>query len=477
MVTMIKENKTFALEKLILTILLLIIFISIGVMDGFAAQLHQDDPIYIVQQGDTLNDIALRFGISPDEIQTANDIADPNSLFIGQRLIMPGLEGISGILTTDVLPFGVSLTNLTRQYEKNQADLVVLNRLTSPSETIAGIRFTIPIDEEQIPLKPMTSLTPGETALEAAIRSNVSPWMLIENNQLTASWEMLPGEILFGAQQTESSFTNLSSITEISINSLPIRQGETLQITVIVSEPVELSGVFNNEPLKFFSEDAEEYYSFYGVHALVEPGVYPLQISAEKPNGTMINFEQLILLSNVNYGFESVLITKNPEIYLNETVIANEDSYLSGFLDIVSPGRHWQGQFRYPVDEPAMSSPFGRDRDYNNGELFYYHSGLDFVIRTASNWNIYAPAAGEIVLAEELTIRGNTVLIDHGWGVYSLYVHLREFNVEAGEFVQPGDLLGLIGSTGRSTGAHLHFEMIIHGTPVNPLTWLNQEFP
>lgn len=477
MVTMIKEKKIFSLNKLILTIIILVIIISIGVLDVFAAPLLQEGPIYIVQQGDTLNDIALRFGISSDEILSVNDIADPNSLFIGQRLIIPGLEGISGILTTDVLPFGVTLTNLTRQYEKNQADLVALNRLTSPSETIAGIRFTIPINEDQNPLKPMTSLVPGETALEAAIRADVSPWMLVENNQLTASWDVLPGETLFGEEVAESSLTNIPGITDISINSLPILQGETLQISVLVSEPVTLSGVFNNEPLNFFSEDAEEYYSFYGVHALVEPGVYPLQISAEKPNGTMINIEQLVLLSNVNYGFETVFITEDPDIYLNETVIANEDLYLNSFLDSVTPDRHWQGQFLYPVDEPAISNPFGRDRDYNNGKLYYYHSGLDFAIQTASNWNIYAPAAGEIVLAEELTIRGNTVLIDHGWGVYSLYVHLREVNVEVGDFVQPGDLLGLIGNTGRSVGPHLHFEIILHGTPVNPLTWLTQEFP
>jgi murein DD-endopeptidase MepM/ murein hydrolase activator NlpD len=81
------------------------------------------------------------------------------------------------------------------------------------------------------------------------------------------------------------------------------------------------------------------------------------------------------------------------------------------------------------------------------------------------------------VLAEELTIKGKAILIDHGWGVFSGYWHMSEFNVSVGDFVKSGDLLGQIGNTGRSAGPHLHFEIDISGTPVNPMSWLSQEFP
>ncbi len=109
---------------------------------------EQQDAIYIVQQGDTLSSIALRFGLSLDELLSANDISDPNSVNIGQRLIINVLEGISGILTSKVLPFGSTLTGLTRQYELDQDDFVALNRITSPSETIAGVTLIIPINED-----------------------------------------------------------------------------------------------------------------------------------------------------------------------------------------------------------------------------------------------------------------------------------------------------------------------------------------
>jgi murein DD-endopeptidase MepM/ murein hydrolase activator NlpD len=74
-------------------------------------------------------------------------------------------------------------------------------------------------------------------------------------------------------------------------------------------------------------------------------------------------------------------------------------------------------------------------------------------------------------------VRGNTIVIDHGLGVYTIYMHLEEILVSQGEVVDIGQLIGIIGTTGRSTGPHLHFEVDIQGTPVNPLTWLRREFP
>jgi murein DD-endopeptidase MepM/ murein hydrolase activator NlpD len=162
--------------------------------------------------------------------------------------------------------------------------------------------------------------------------------------------------------------------------------------------------------------------------------------------------------------------------FLDEGTIDEEDAYIQPFFERLTPTRNWENGFQYPIDEPCVNSSFGLRRIYNDGLLFFYHTGVDFEI-CAPNLNIYAPAAGEVILAEKLTIRGNAILIDHGWGVISGYWHLSEFNVSVGDFVQPGDLLGLIGNTGRSAGPHLHFEIIVNGTPVDPQTWLDQTFP
>jgi murein DD-endopeptidase MepM/ murein hydrolase activator NlpD len=82
-----------------------------------------------------------------------------------------------------------------------------------------------------------------------------------------------------------------------------------------------------------------------------------------------------------------------------------------------------------------------------------------------------------VVLAEELVVRGNAVLIDHGGGVFSGYWHLVDIAVSAGQQVQPGDLLGHVGTTGLSTGNHLHWELRVNGFAVNPMQWLTTRFP
>jgi len=433
----------------------------------------QEEPIYIVQSGDTLNSIALRFGVSADDLQLVNDISDPNALIIGQRLTIPGLEGIAGILISTTLSLGASLINLTRQYQLNMDDLAYLNRITSPSEAMAGATFIIPLDENQDTNLSLVTVGKGQTLLEAAIRTGESSWQLIRDNQLLAAWDILPGDKLYGPPSEDLLSTEGDFLEDVSFNRLPLVQGETLQISVKSKLPVEISGRFDDEQLHFFSDDQEIYYSFHGIHALADPGPHNLQLSAVMDDGTLHELEQLVLLVEGDYTNEWVFV---PEEYLDESVIAEEDAYLEPILKTASPVKHWQGIFQYPVDEPCINSYFGQRRDYNNGSLYFYHTGVDFAV-CAQNLNIYAPADGEVVLAEELSIRGKAILIDHGWGIISGYWHLSEFNVDVGDFVKTGDIIGQIGNTGRSAGPHLHFEIDINGIPINPETWLIQEFP
>ena len=82
-----------------------------------------------------------------------------------------------------------------------------------------------------------------------------------------------------------------------------------------------------------------------------------------------------------------------------------------------------------------------------------------------------------VAVLPDLIVRGNTIVIDHGMGIHTVYMHLKEFNVSQGDTVEKEQLIGQIGSTGRSNGPHLHFEVNVHGTPVNPETWLRRAFP
>lgn len=440
-----------------------------------ASPMQQDEgPIYIVQQGDTLDHIALRFGVSSDEIQAANNLSDPNAIKINQRLIIPGLDGISGLLTSEVLSYGTSLKDVSRAYQIDREDLVTLNHLISPSEVIAGMKIIVAVRENETTLSPITTVSQGETPLEKAVQMGTSPWHIVDNNYLEATWDVLAGEALYGPSDENEERLTRTHIAKIDLSPLPAVQGETLEIKIAADEPLEISGTFLDQELHFFSDDGENYYSFIGVHAMSEIGPFPLEIRLTDSDGTIQSFEQMVLIASGDYGNDAMIIVD--EVFVDPVTIAEEDEIIKKILTQYSKEKYWEGKFQYPIDEPCINGYFGQRRNYNDGALYYYHTGIDFEV-CAPNLNIYAPAAGRVVFAEEMIVRGNAILIDHGWGIYSGYWHLSEFNVDVGDYVQPGDLIGIIGNTGRSMGPHLHFEIDIGGTPVNPQTWLSQVFP
>ena len=135
-------------------------------------------PVYIVQPGDNLWGISQRFGVSIDALTQENGITDPNQLTIGMRLVIPGLEGLQGVLTTESIPFGESLWSLSRRYAIPVDLLVRLNKFTNPESVAAGASLIIPISEEaeaEPELKgDRVTLETGQSLLELAINQERS---------------------------------------------------------------------------------------------------------------------------------------------------------------------------------------------------------------------------------------------------------------------------------------------------------------
>lgn len=131
----------------------------------------------------------------------------------------------------------------------------------------------------------------------------------------------------------------------------------------------------------------------------------------------------------------------------------------------VTPAPYWDGPFIMPLDND-FSSEFGVRR-VMNGKQKSRHRGVD--IRGASGTEIAAPNSGRIVMAADTFYGGNTIVIDHGLGVYTLYMHMLGFNVKEGEYITKGDLIGFVGSTGRSTGPHLHYGLKISAMTADPV--------
>jgi len=130
-----------------------------------------------------------------------------------------------------------------------------------------------------------------------------------------------------------------------------------------------------------------------------------------------------------------------------------------------TPKKYWNGPFALPIESP-ITSAFGTKRLYN-GKLRNFHSGMD--LKAAMNTPIYSGASGEVVLAKNLFYTGNTVIVDHGYGLITLYCHLNRIKVKVGQVIQHHQLVGLSGMTGRVNGPHLHWQAVAHHVKVNPL--------
>jgi murein DD-endopeptidase MepM/ murein hydrolase activator NlpD len=128
-------------------------------------------------------------------------------------------------------------------------------------------------------------------------------------------------------------------------------------------------------------------------------------------------------------------------------------------------------RFRSPLQgQPPHTSPYGSRRTYGDGGGLSVHEGEDLAADAGTP--VYAPADATVVLAEPLFVRGNAVVLDHGEGVLTGYWHLQKFVVKVGDKIKAGQQIGEVGSTGLSTGPHLHWELHVNGIAVDPLQWL-----
>lgn len=152
---------------------------------------------------------------------------------------------------------------------------------------------------------------------------------------------------------------------------------------------------------------------------------------------------------------------------------------VTAFKRLVTPQKFWNGPFLKPNAGP-VSSVYGVRRYYNG--VFadnYYHRGVDYASPTGSP--VVAPAAGRVALvgyvSDGFELHGNTIGIDHGQGVTTIYMHLSRIDVREGDMVQPGQVIGAVGSTGISTGPHLHWGLYVHGASVDPVPWRYEAIP
>jgi murein DD-endopeptidase MepM/ murein hydrolase activator NlpD len=214
-----------------------------------------------------------------------------------------------------------------------------------------------------------------------------------------------------------------------------------------------------------------------GIHAMLEPGLYPFTLTVTLPDDTQQSFEQAIIIKDGYFPQDPVLLVEPSTI--DPAVTEPENEFILSLVEPSTSEKLWNDYFQLPVDDQfCIRSMYGNRRSYNNSDFIYFHTGVDYGICSETHpFDIYSPADGIVIFSGPLTVRGNATILDHGWGVYSGFWHQEEMYVTVGESVTAGQLLGKIGSTGRVTGPHLHWEVWVNGVQVDPLEWLDKEFP
>ncbi len=265
----------------------------------------------------------------------------------------------------------------------------------------------------------------------------------------------------------------------MEVDALPLVQGKTAVIRMQGGEGLELDGELIDHQLHFFEDQPGNYVALQGIHALLEPGFYPLTLRGTTPSGATFAFSQRVYVRAGDYGFETLVV---PPETIDPAVTQPEDELWYSLPVEYTPERMWQGSLAKPVSsatgEDCYSSYFGNRRSYNGSPYNYFHTGLDFCYNYTVEVNeIRAPADGVVIYTGELTVRGNATMIDHGWGVYTGYMHQTKILVEPGEHVEAGQVIGIVGETGRVSGPHLHLEVWVGGVQVDPLDWLESSYP
>ncbi len=201
------------------------------------------------------------------------------------------------------------------------------------------------------------------------------------------------------------------------------------------------------------------------------PGPVPVAINIADGESTRV-LDTEFTVDLAQFGLSIIQVPDHLVSTLDPAVIAAGDATLTAVYSNVTARRIWQGRFLWPVVGP-ITTPFGDDRIYEPGSVPGFHSGLD--IAAPGGAEVAAAQNGVVVWTGDLPIRGKTVILDHGWGIFTGYSHLSAINVQTGGQVFAGQTVGLVGNTGRSVGAHLHLEIRVHNIPLDPAPWLETD--
>ncbi len=375
---------------------------------------------YVVQAGDTLFSIALHNNTTVLALKQLNKLGNSDLITVGQKLILPSTANSASpadsvpASTSYTIQAGDTLYGIATRYGTTMEALQDLNGIANPNLISVGQAIAIP-------------------------------------NSVSVS---KPGLI---------------------VDPPVVRQGGTLMIQVARPNLVSVSGTFNGKPINF-TQATGFWYSLVGISRCAKLGSVPLVVTSKDDAGKSSSDTTSVTIAATAFPVDQITLPPSKFTILTDTALVNrEAAQLAAIVNKYTPTRLWSGAFRQPLYGP-VSEFFGTRRSYNGGPVGACgHEGMDLALPGGTP--IYAPARGRVVFTGLTQVRGNLTVIDHGVGVFSAYFHQTEIDVQVGQMVDPGTLIGKVGTTGLSTGNHLHWSMWANGEYVDPLEWTRRVFP
>jgi murein DD-endopeptidase MepM/ murein hydrolase activator NlpD len=335
----------------------------------------------------------------------------------------PGSETATPGARIYVVQAGDTLSAIAARFQVDAADLASLNRLQNPD--LIGVGQRLMLD----------AANPSSSGLPAS------------------------------AEQSPVADTDL---LRVQVWPWPPVQGQTLAVWIDARRPITFELSLDGTSYPVISQGLRGW-ALVPLPSLMRAGDHTLDVTAGDT--------RTILTIPVEAGsFEMYHIpasVSQPILGQSQKVQAETARLKELFGQQTPSGWTPSSRFSAPLEgEYAHTSPFGSRRTYEPSPVISAHEGED--LSAPAGTAVHAPAAGVVVLAEPLFVRGNAVVLDHGNGVFTGYWHMEELDVQRGDRVERGQLLGRVGSTGLSTGAHLHWELRVDGVPVDPLQWLEK---
>ena len=252
-------------------------------------------------------------------------------------------------------------------------------------------------------------------------------------------------ELLLSATEIYQSGATLASVTGQVTSGTVIFLGRTFPLT----------------------KGTQSMYAFVPSDTDDSPGPHPIRIDFTQANGTKGTLNDTVTLLKTRWTVDSLTFSESQtDTLLDPKVIAAELATLKAVYAKVTPEKLWAGAWQLPLDGP-ITARYGEQRSINGSGPSGHHGGTDIGVIVGTP--VKATNRGRVVLARQLQVRGNMVIIDHGGGLFSGYAHMSTLNVAEGQMVEAGELIGMSGNTGLSTGAHLHWEMSSGGILLDAL--------